>query len=313
MLASWRDTGTRQAIVEYVESVTGPGGLPPQDRVAVFDNDGTLWCEKPMPIQLDFVLRGFVASAEQDPALRDRQPWRAAYERDFGWLGAAMVKHYNGDDSDLRLLIGAVQETFGGISVDAYAARVEEFLAGAQHPTLHRPYAECAFRPMVELLRYLESNGFSTYIASGGDRDFMRPAAMPLYGIPPDRVIGSSFGLSYVEDETGGAVIYKSGLDVFDDGPEKPVRIWSRVGRRPVVAVGNANGDIPMLQFAGGTARPALRLLVRHDDADREFEYDAGAERALDAAKSQGWSVVSIKNDWETVFADLPSGAHTFR
>jgi len=304
-LRSWRDGSAQHAVRRFVERITDPSSadfVPAEERVAVFDNDGTLWCEKPMPIQLDFILRRFVTLAEEDPTLRDRQPWKAAYTRDFGWLGAAMTKHYQGDDSDLKVVLGALQEAFGGMSVDQYAADTIEFLDTATHPTLKRPYRTCIFRPMVELLRYLESEGFSTYIASGGDRDFMRPAAGPLYGIPPDRVIGSSFGLQYVEDEHGGAVMYKSSVDFFDDGPEKPVRIWSRVGRRPVVAGGNANGDVPMLRFTGGPDRPALRLVVLHDDPDREFSYVAGAEQALDRAKSQGWTVVSIKDDWDTVF-----------
>ncbi len=309
-LASWNDTATRLAIVEFVESVTridGPNYVPPQERVAVFDNDGTLWCEKPMPIQLDFILRHLVAMAEQDPTLRERQPWKAAYNKDYAWLGGAMVKHYQGDDSDVKLLIGSFQLAFGGMSVEAYEAEVERFLASATHPTLGRPYRTCTFQPMIELLRYLEANGFATFIASGGDRDFMRPAAIPLFGIPPERVIGSTFALSYRYDEHGSSVIYKSQLDFLDDGPEKPVRIWSRVGRRPIIAGGNANGDVPMLQFTGGPTLPALRLLLLHDDANREFDYSAGAEHALEQAKQQGWTVISMKGDWATVFADVPS------
>jgi phosphoglycolate phosphatase-like HAD superfamily hydrolase len=304
-LGSWREGAAKDAIRDFVARVgdqTSSEFVPVDERVAVFDNDGTLWCEKPMPIQVGFILQRLAAMAEQDPALRDRQPWQAAYTHDLEWLGQALVKHYKGDDSDLKVLLGGVQQAFGGMNVEKYATDVADFLASAAHPTLKRPYRECTFQPMVELLRYLEDNGFSTYIASGGDRDFMRPVSVPLYGIPPDRVIGSSFGLKYVEDEHGGAVMYKAGLDVFDDGPEKPVRIWSRVGRRPVVAGGNANGDIPMLNFAGGPARPALRLLVLHDDPDREFDYVAGAERALERARDQGWTVVSVKNDWTTVF-----------
>ncbi|WP_433158355.1 HAD family hydrolase [Kribbella sp. CA-247076] len=304
-LTSWRDGVAKEAVHGFVARVTDPATsdfLPAEDRVAVFDNDGTLWCEKPMPIQLDFILRRFLVQAEEDPELRDRQPWKAAYTHDYGWLGDAMTKHYTGDDSDLKLLLDAHQQAFGGMSVDEYARQVHEFLDTAAHPTMKRSYRDCVFLPMVELLRFLESHGFATYIASGGDRDFMRPAAGPLYGIPPDRVIGSSFGLRYVEDARGGAVMYKASVDFFDDGPEKPVRIWSRIGRRPVLAGGNANGDVPMLHFAGGPARPALRLLVLHDDADREFAYVAGAEQALDRARDQGWTVVSMKDDWDTVF-----------
>jgi len=299
-LRSWNDTPTLEAITEFVES----DQVPPEHRVAVFDNDGTLWCEKPMPIQLDFILRRMVAMAQADAALRERQPFKAAYERDFKWLGDMVTKHYQGDDGDLRQMVGALGEVFGGMNVDAYGDDVVAFFDQAEHPTLNRSYRGCAFQPMIELLRYLEANGFSTYIASGGDRDFMRPVAGPIYGIPAERVIGSSFGLSYEEDDDGGAVIYKSGIDFFDDGPEKPVRIWSRIGRRPAIASGNSNGDIPMLRFAGGRDLPALRLLINHDDSEREFDYSAGAEQALSLASDHGWTVVSVKHDWSTVFAD---------
>lgn len=304
-LPSWNETETKQAITRFVAEVTqedGPQYVPPQQRVAVFDNDGTLWLEKPMPIQVGFILRRLAAMAEQNPALRKRQPWQSAYDKDYAWLGAAIVKHYHGDDSDLKVLLVGVQEAFGGMSVEAYEAEASEFLHTGQHPTLGGSYLNYAYRPMVELLRYLEQHGFTAYIASGGDRDFMRPTAMRLYGIPRERVIGSSFALQYQEDEHGGSVLYKSGLDFFDDGPEKPLRIWSRVGRRPIVAGGNANGDVEMLQFAGGPSLPALRLLVLHDDASREFDYVAGAERALEVAKARGWTVVSMKRDWDTVF-----------
>ncbi|HEV8194830.1 MAG TPA: HAD family hydrolase [Ktedonobacterales bacterium] len=305
LLPSWNATATRDAITRFVAAVTqadGPSYVPPQERVAVFDNDGTLWCEKPMPIQAGFILRRLAAMAEQDPALRERQPWKAAYEKDYTWLANTLVKHYQGDNDDLKLLVGGVQEAFGGMSVEEYEAEVSQFLQTGQHPTLGSPYLSCAYRPMIELLRYLEGNGFTTYIASGGDRDFMRPTAMQLYGIRREHVIGSSFALQYQENEQGGALLYKAGLDFFDDGPEKPVRIWSRVGRRPIVAAGNANGDIEMLQFAGGPSLPALRLLVLHDDADREFEYVAGAEHALERANAQGWALISVKRDWATVF-----------
>jgi hypothetical protein len=162
---------------------------------------------------------------------------------------------------------------------------------------------------MIELLRYLEANGFTNYIASGGDRDFMRPVTEGMYGIPGERVIGSSNGLRYLDDEHGGSVTYAAEMDVFDDGPIKPVRIWSRVGRRPIIAGGNSNGDIPMLRYAGGRGRPALRLLVLHDDADREFDYTAGAEKSLEQAAADAWTVVSVKNDWHSVFTDKPGTA----
>jgi phosphoserine phosphatase len=200
--------------------------------------------------------------------------------------------------------MSAIPKALEGMTVDEYARQVEQFITHAEHPTLKRVYASCGYQPMVELLRYLEANGFVPYIASGGDRDFMRPFAGQLYGIPPERVIGSSQLVEYRELEDGTEVMYKPEMDVMDDGPEKPVRIWSRIGRRPVVAGGNSNGDVPMLRFARVDDRPALRLLVLHDDAEREFDYTEGAEEALARAKERGWTVISIKDDWSQVFAD---------
>jgi phosphoglycolate phosphatase-like HAD superfamily hydrolase len=309
LLRSWNDTATRQAIVAFVASVTEEGGagfVPPAERVATFDNDGTLWAEKPLPIQLDFTLHRLGQQAADDPSLRERQPWKASYERDLGWLGRAMVNHYHGDDADLRLLMEAVPSAFAGLTVEEYASNVADFFRAASHPTLQRPYRACGYAPMVELLRFLEANGFVNYIASGGDRDFMRPVAEELYGIPPERVIGSSFALDYRESEEDDsrAVLYKGEMEFFDDGPTKPVRIWSRVGRRPLLAGGNSNGDVPMLRFAHTPARSGLRLLLLHDDAEREFDYTSGAEAALDRAATAGWTVISIRDDWSTVFGD---------
>ena len=214
------------------------------------------------------------------------------------------MKHYHGDDTDLGLLKAAVESAFEGMGVEAFGSEVLTWLGTASHPVLRRPYLSCGFAPMVELLRYLEANGFTTYIASGGDRDFMRPFANTLYGVPPERVIGSALGLDFDASGDGTQLMYKSEIEFFDDGPQKPVRIWSRVGRRPLVAGGNSNGDIPMLRFTRTGPQGALRLLVLHDDAEREFAYTAGAEDALDRAKADGWTVVSVKNDWGTVFAD---------
>ena len=304
-LPSWRDTATRSAIVAFVESVTRTGGagfVPPEERVAAFDNDGTLWCEKPMPIELGFILQRLAAMADQDPTLRDRQPWKAAHDQDHRWLGDVITKHYQGDDSDVKVLIGGILQAFAGMTVDDYGAAAHRFLREGRHPTLGRRFHECGYRPMIELLAYLEANGFTCYIASGGDRDFMRPVTQAIYGIPSERVIGSSNALRYEPDEHGGQVVYLAEPDYFNDGPVKPVRIWSRVGRRPILAGGNSNGDLPMLRFAGGPARPGLRLLVLHDDPEREFDYVAGAEQAPDEAKAQGWTVVSVKHDWATVF-----------
>jgi phosphoserine phosphatase len=304
-LPSWREGASKQAVLEFVQRVTTEGSpdfVPPPERVAVFDNDGTLWCEKPMPIQLDFILRRLVVMAEQDPALRTRQPWQAAYTRDYGWLGGVITKHYHGDDSDLPVLAAGILQAFAGITVEDFEAQADAFLRSAQHPTLGRAYLACSYTPMVELLGDLETNGFRNYIASGGGRDFMRPISQEVYGVPRQRVIGSSVSLAYQQDGGGGKIVRKPEADVLDDGPEKPVRIWSRVGRRPLLAAGNSNGDIPMLAFAEQPGRPGLRLLVLHDDPAREFDYTAGAEQALQLASTRGWTVVSIKDDWATVF-----------
>jgi phosphoglycolate phosphatase-like HAD superfamily hydrolase len=301
-LASWKEGPTKDAVLDFVERVSA-AGIPPEERVAVFDNDGTLWCEKPMPIQADFILRRLAEMAEADPDLRERQPWKAAYERDYAWLGKVIEEHYAGDDSNVRLVLGGVIAAHAGISVDDFEQQADAFLRTAQHPTLGRGYLACAYAPMVELLRYLEVNGFSNYIASGGGRDFMRPISDELYGIPRDRVIGSSIALDYSPGDDGGTIMRKPEADVLDDGPQKPIRIWSRVGRRPLLAAGNSNGDIAMLDFTQHADKPTLRLLVLHDDDEREFDYTAGAEASLERAQAESWTVVSIKNDWSTVFA----------
>ena len=306
-LTLWNDGATTTAITDFVARVSdedGPDYVPPPERVAVFDNDGTLWCEKPLVIQLDFTVRRFAELAEADPSLRGQQPYRAAYEGDLHWLGAAMIKHYNGDDSDLHLLMGAVTAAFESVTVEDYDRQVAGFFDSAEHPTLKRPYRACGYAPMVELLRYLEAHGFTNYIASGGDRDFMRPVADDLYGIPPERIIGSAIGLTYDAEGGRNQLMYKASMDFFDDGPEKPIRIWSRIGRRPILAFGNSNGDVPMISYAGGDSRPALRMLLLHDDAEREFDYTAGAEQALEIAGQQDWTVVSMKEDWATTFAE---------
>ncbi|MDT5333882.1 MAG: hypothetical protein QOF31_5179 [Mycobacterium sp.] len=297
-LPSWNDGSTKAAIVDFVGRVTTDGGpdyVEPQARIAVFDNDGTLWCEKPMYIQLDFLLRRFKEQAEADPSLRDQQPYKAAYTGDLQWLGDAVTKHYQGDDTDMKPLMGAILTAHHQITVEEHAGRINAFFGEAKHPTLGRPYTSCGYAPMVELMRYLEANDFTNYIVSGGGRDFMRPVTGPLYEVPPERVVGSSVGLVYRDGD-----LYTTDQPEFlDDGPIKPTRLWSRIGRRPIFAAGNSNGDIEMLEFTRG-----MRLLVLHDDADREFDYTAGAEKALEQATRDDWTVVSVRNDWATVFSD---------
>jgi len=300
-LASWRDGPAREALVEFVDR-TVSNAVPVDERVAVFDNDGTLWCEKPMPIQLDFILRRLVAMAEAKPELQERQPWKAAFERDYGWFGKVMADHYAGDDTNVRTLAGGILAAYEGISVEDFESEADAFLRSAQHPTLARRYLQTAYAPMVELLGFLEANGFSNYIASGGGRDFMRPISHEVYGVPRERVIGSASTFEYTRDEHGGTIRHKAEADYLDDGPQKPIRIWSRIGRRPLLAAGNSNGDIPMLDFTQHADKASLRLLVLHDDAEREFDYTSGAEEALEQADTSGWTVVSVKNDWATVF-----------
>ncbi len=302
-LPSWAEGPTRDAILAFVASVSsGPDAVPEAERIAVFDNDGTLWTEKPMPTQLAYIVEEWKRQAQQDASLAERQPWKAAVTGDYGWLGGALDKHYAGDDADLQVLIRGVVGITAGMSVEDYAASVSRFYAEAKHLTLGRPYSAAVFKPMIELLRYLEAHGFTVYLVSGGERDFMRPMTEDYYGIPPEHVVGTALGLEW--DEETGDVRYTAALDFFDDGPVKPVRIWSRIGRRPLLAGGNSNGDMAMLDFArkGG----GMALLVHHDDDSGRGDqpYDAGAERALGAASDRGYTVVSVKRDWTDVFPE---------
>jgi phosphoserine phosphatase len=253
-----------------------------------------------MPIQADFLLRRLGEQVAADPSLAARQPWKAVAERDHAWFDAAITEHYEGDDTRLNTMAAGLLGAYEGTSIEDFDAIAGAFLRDERHPTLDRAYVRTAFAPMVELLRYLAANGFTSYIATGGGRDFLRPVSQEVYGIPPERVIGSSVTLEYRD----GRIVHAAGIDVFDDGPAKPVRIWSRTGRRPLLAGGNANGDVPMLSWAAAGEPPGLALLVRHDDAEREFDYTAGADAALAEAAEQGWTVVSVRDDWSRVFAD---------
>ncbi|MCF6388253.1 haloacid dehalogenase-like hydrolase [Mycobacterium sp. MBM] len=301
-LETWRDGPTRSTIVDFVARVCRE--VDPVERVAVFDNDGTLWCEKPMYIQLDFIVRRLAGKVSTDPSLAEEQPYLAAHNGDLRWFGGAITKHYQGDDSDLKTLAAAVLSLHDSVKVEDHAAAVGTFFAEAMHPLLGRPYLECTYAPMVELLRYLDDHEFTCYIVSGGGRDFMRPVTSRIYGIPPERVVGSAQGLKFVGADGSGDLLLQPALDIWDDGPEKPVRIWNRIGRRPILAVGNSNGDDEMLMYTGAQGGPSLKMLVRHDDAEREFDYTAGAERALGHAEQYGWTTVSMRDDWATIFSD---------
>jgi phosphoglycolate phosphatase-like HAD superfamily hydrolase len=305
-LRSWNDGQSKRAILDFVGRVTQAGGpewVPPEERVATFDNDGTLWCEQPMPVQFDFILRRMAAIAEQNPSLRQQYPWKAAYAYDTAWVVDAIVKHYQGDDSDIKALIGGVLKAFGEMTVEEYEAAAIQFLAEARHPDFDRSYFDVGYQPMIELIRYLKAQRFTVYIASGGGRDFMRTVSQQLYGIPREHVIGSAVTQRYREDDQGVAIVRQAEADFLDDGAEKPVRIWNRCGRRPILAGGNANGDLPMLKYTADNRHPSLCLLLNHDDDVREFAYTAGAEDALTKAQERDWTVVSMKRDWRAIFA----------
>jgi phosphoserine phosphatase len=286
-LASWREGAAKSAILDFVESVTTPGAalVPAAERIATFDNDGTLWCEKPQYAQADFLVRRWKEMAAADPAKAEEQPYKAVVENDRAWL-TSLLDH-------LPELVKGASEAYKGITVDAFEQAVEQFFATVTHPTLGVPYAEVGYRPMRELLALLDAHDFTTYICTGGGRDFIRLVAEQMYGIPRERVIGSATTLEYRDGE-----IYRTG-DVerpIDDGAGKPEHTWMRTGRRPLLAGGNADGDVPMLR----TAR--FSILLDHDDAEREFAYETGAENALAEASTRGWTVVSIKNDFGSVF-----------
>ncbi len=304
-LSLWEDTSPKKTIIDFVAKVTNPSGpdyVPPEERIATFDNDGTLWCERPLP-QGAFIMQRLAEMAEKDPSLRKTQPWQAAYEGHFSWVGEAITKEHKGDPSDMTLLVSSTAKSFGEMTVEAFAALVTAYYKSARHPQYHVPYSELAYQPMVELLAYLDANDFTTFIVSGGGRDFMRPITQQIYGIPAERVLGSSPTLSFEADGQGAHVVRQAGVDVFNEGPVKAVRIWEHIGRRPILAGGNTNGDLAMLRFTGEKDRPSLSLLVVHDDAAREFSYTAGTEKVVKTAEEQGYTEISMKNDWKIVFS----------
>ncbi|WP_405468043.1 HAD family hydrolase [Streptomyces canus] len=306
VLPSWRDGRTRTALLRFVEEVTTPGEnfLEPPDRVAVFDNDGTLWPERPMPVQLHYLTERWRQMAQADPALADHEPYASVLAGDPSWIASVIADHYAGDDTRLPVLAEAVIATQRGLDTDTVADMMRDFFRTAQHPVLRRAYAACAYQPMLELLSYLREREFSTVIVSGGGRDFMRVIAAEVYGVRPEQVIGSTADASW--SVTQRTVVYGDAIRVLDDGPEKPVQIWSRLGRRPVLACGNSNGDMEMLMYAS-SARHGLALLIHHDDETRDdIPYDAGAERALAEAGRHAWLTVSVRNDWARLYPDAP-------
>ncbi|WP_407935936.1 HAD family hydrolase [Cupriavidus necator] len=306
LLPSWRDGAARQALLKFVADVTRPGSagfVPPQDRVAVFDNDGTLWSEQPLYFQFFFLLDQVRAAAPQHPEWRNNAAFKALMANDMQGLMR--------NEKQLAALIARANS---GMTVDEYDRAIRDWLATARHPKFKRPFTELVYQPQLELLHYLRANGFKTYIVSGGTIDFMRPWTEAVYGIPPEQVIGSSQAVRYVMRDGKAVLVRDARFDFIDDGPGKPVGIYRHIGRRPILAVGNSDGDLQMLEYTTGGAGPRMAVLVHHDDAGREFAYDRQSrvgklDKALDAARARGWTVVSMKQDWEQIYPAAGTGA----
>ncbi len=303
-LPSWNDGAAKRSIQAFVEAVTDPESpdvVQPAARIAVFDNDGTLWNEQPFYVQLAFALDRVKALAPEHPEWRTSQPFQAVLEDDQKALAAAGVK-------GLLQLVGA---THAGMITDEFERIVSDWFARATHPRFKRAYTEMAYQPMVELLGYLRGTGFKTYIVSGGGIEFMRVISEQLYGVPPEQVIGSSGKLKY-ELRNGVPVIVRlPELDFFDDKEGKPAAIQKFIGRRPIAAFGNSDGDHQMLQWTAGGPGRRLMVIVDHTDAEREVAYRVSPmgrlEAALVEAQQRGWTVVSMKDDWRRVFTFEPA------
>ncbi len=303
-LPSWNDGPTKEAIAEFVQRVTTEGSadyVPVAERIGVFDNDGTLWPENPVPFQLAFIFDELERLAPQHPEWKDDPVVRAALDHDLAALHKAGVP-------GLLKLAGLTQT---GMTTEQFKTRVEAWLVRARHPRFKRPYTELVYQPMLELLAYLRANGFKTYIVSGGGVDFMRVWAERVYGIPPEQVVGSTARTKF-ELRASGPVLVKTLEHLFvDDKEGKPVAIHQFIGRRPSACFGNSDGDRAMLQYTTiGNPRPSFGLIVHHTDADREYAYDKAPKSsgkliaALADAPRRGWTVVDMKRDWKRVFAD---------
>jgi len=298
-LPSWND-GARQAIVKFVGDATmsgGPGFVPPPERIAVFDNDGTLWSEQPMYVQLAFALDRVKVLAPQHPEWKTKQPFKGVLDGDLAAVAAA------GE----RGIVEMVMATHAAMTSAEFEKVAADWIASARHPKYGKPYTECVYQPMLELLAYLRANGFKTFIVSGGGIEFMRPWAEKVYGVPPEQVVGSSVKLQYELRPGGPVLVRQAAVDFVDDKAGKPVGIQKHVGRRPVLAVGNSDGDTEMLEWTTIGHVPSLGLLVHHTDAGRETAYDREShvgrlDTALDEAPSRGWIVVDMKADWKRVF-----------
>jgi phosphoglycolate phosphatase-like HAD superfamily hydrolase len=298
-LPSWNQGAARAAIVAFVDRVTKAGGpdfVPVPERIAVFDNDGTLWSEKPVPFQLLFAFERVKALAPTHPEWQTAEPFASLLKGEMAGVIAS------GEKGLMRI----VATTHAGMTTDEFTAAVEDWIATARHPQTKRLFTGMVYQPMLELLAYLRANGFKTFIVSGGGVEFMRPWTERVYGIPPEQVVGSA-GKMKLEVREGKPVLVKlPEIDLIDDKEGKPVGIQSRIGRRPIAAFGNSDGDLQMLQWAAAGPGVRFALFVHHDDAAREFAYDRADplqtfSTGWDEAVARGWTVVSMKDDWKTI------------
>ena len=299
-LPSWNEGATRTAIVDFVKTVTTAGSpdfVPQPERIAVFDNDGTLWAEQPMYFQVFFMIDRLRALAPDHPEWKTKEPYRAALSGDMKALAAA------GEKGIVELLT----VTHTGTTTEEFAGAVRSWIETARHPVSKRPYSEMVYQPMLELLDYLRANGFKTFIVSGGGTEFMRPWVEKVYGIPPEQVVGSRGKLKYELQGGKPTLVKLAEVELVDDGPGKPVGIAQMIGRRPIAAFGNSDGDFQMLEYTTAGAGRRLALIVHHTDADREWAYDRGShigklERGLDEAGAHGWIFADMKRDWKTIY-----------
>ena len=300
LLSSWRNGAPRQAILDFVARVTTAGHpdfVPSADRIAVFDNDGTLWVEQPLPVQAHFVIDRIRALAPQHPEWQGLQPFKAVLDGDL--MGVMAV----GMDGLAEL----VMATHAGMSTDAFAGLVRDWIATARHPRFNRPYTDLVYQPMLDVLALLRAHDFKTFIVSAGGVEFMRTFCETIYGVPPEQVIGSSIVTRYVVKDGEPALMREPKLHFFGDKEGKPVAINAHIGRRPIAAFGNSDGDFAMLEWITRGPLAGFGLIVHHDDADREYAYDRDAglarlARGLDEGPGRGWTIVHVKDDWDRVF-----------
>ena len=299
-LPSWNDGNAKQSIAAFVDKVTTSGSpdfVPPAERIATFDNDGTLWAEKPVYFQLLFALDRVKELAPQHPEWKDKEPFASLLEGDVKGALAG------GD----KALLEIVMATHAGMTTTEFETIVKDWIATARHPETKRPFTEMVYQPMLELLAYLRANGFKTFIVSGGGIEFMRPWSEAVYGVPPEQVVGSSIKTRFEMRDDGPVLVRLPEVNFVDDKEGKPVGINSHIGRRPVAAFGNSDGDLQMLQWTTAGQGARFGLLVHHTDGEREWAYDKDSsvgrlDKALTEAEIKGWTVVDMKRDWKVIY-----------